>query len=158
MEELSELVHATFPTGPVPSRYWLDGTEFLGDIPRELASRIAHRRWVDVTMLDWTMTGAHAATTRNYFDADAFRYYLPSLLVGGLNDLRFIDWPLECLVPARMKRRTTGKWWQAFFVGFSLEQKDAVRRYLIGARRMLDGSTHLSELHLIDKAQLIWGS
>ena len=158
MEELSELVHAAFPAEPMPSRYWLDDAELLSDIPQELANRIAHRPWVNVTMLDWTMTGAHAATARNYFDADAFRYYLPSLLVGGLKDLRFIDWPLECLLPAGRKRRTTGKWWQAFLAGFSVEQKDAVRRYLIGVRRMLDGSVDLSELHFIDEAQLIWGS
>jgi hypothetical protein len=46
----------------------------------------------------------------------------------------------------------------AFWAGFSVEQKNVVRRYLIGARRMLDGAVHLSELHFIDKAQAIWGS
>ena len=158
MEELSGLIHAAFPTGPMPRRYWLDGVELLSDIPQELAKRIAYRPWVEVTMLDWTMTGAHAATARNYFDADAFRYYLPSLLVGGLNDFGFIDWPLECLLPAGRKRRTTRKWWQAFFAGFSAEQECAVRGYLIGVRGMLDGSVHLSELHFIDEAQVIWGS
>lgn len=158
MEELSELIHTAFPAGPMPSKYWLDGVELLSDASQELANRIAHRPWVDVTMLDWTMTGTHAATARNYFDADAFRYYLPSLLVGGLNDLRFIDWPLECLLPRGRKRRTAGKWWQTFLAGFSVEQKDAIRRYLIVVRRMLDGSVHLSELHFIDEAQVIWDS
>jgi hypothetical protein len=157
-QPLSKLVHAAFPIEPMPRKYWLDGIELLSDIPQELANRVAHRAWVDVTMLDWTMTGAHAGTARSYFDADAFRYYLPSLLVGGLNDLGYIDWPLECLLPVGRKRRTTGKWWQAFWTGFSVEQKDAVRRYLIGVRQMLDGSIHLSELHFIEEAQVIWGS
>jgi hypothetical protein len=158
MKELSELVHAAFLAGPMPRRYWLDDAELLSDIPQELANRIAYRRWVDVTMLDWTMTGARAGIARSYFDANAFRYYLPSLLIGGLNDFRYIDWPLECLLPAGQKRRTTGKWWQAFWTGFSVEQKDAVRRYLIGVRQILDGSIHLSELQLTDEAQVIWGS
>jgi hypothetical protein len=156
--ELSERIQTAFPVEPMPQKYWIEGIEPIGDIPQELANRIAYRPWVDVTMLNWTMTGAHAATARNYFDADAFRYYLPSLLVGGLTDLRLIDWPLECLLPAGRKRRTTGKWWQAFLAGFSVEQKDAVRRYLIGVRRLLDGPVHLSELHLIEEAQVIWGS
>jgi hypothetical protein len=141
----------------MPRTYWLDGVELLGDIPQELANKIAYRPWTDVTMLDWTMTGAHASTARSYFDVDAFRYYLPSLLVGGLNDLRYIDWPLECVLPAGRKRRTTG-WWQAFWTGFSVEQKHAIRCYLIGVRQMLGGSVHLSELHFIDEAQVIWGS
>jgi hypothetical protein len=155
--ELSQRIQAVFPVEPMPRTYWLDGVELLSDIPQELANRIAYRPWIDVTMLDWTMTGAHASTARNYFDADAFRYYLPSLLVGGLNDLRYIDWPLECVLPAGRKRRTTG-WWQAFWTGFSVEQKHAIRCYLIGVRQMLDGSVHLSELHFIDEAQVIWGS
>ena len=156
-EKLSELVRAAFPVAPLPRRYWLDGTEPVGDIPQELAKRIAYRPWVDVTMLDWTMTGAHAGTSRRHFTADAFRYYLPSLMVGGLNDLGYVDWPLECLLPAGRKRRTTGQWWQAFWTGFSIEQKDAVRRYLIGVRQML-GSNRLDELNFIDEAQVIWGS
>jgi hypothetical protein len=111
---LSGLVHATFPVEPMPRNYWLDGADLLSDIPQELANRIAYRPWVDVTMADWTMTGAHATTARNNFDADAFRYYLPSLLIGGLNGLGFLDWPQECLLPAGKERRTNGKWWQTF--------------------------------------------
>jgi hypothetical protein len=79
-------------------------------------------------------------------------------LVGGLKDFEFIDWPLECLLPAGRKRRITEKWWQAFLVGFSVEQKEAVKRYLIDVRQMLDGSVHLSELHFIDEARAIWSS
>jgi hypothetical protein len=157
-KELSGRIQAAFPVEPMPRRYWIDGIEPLGDIPQELANRIAYRPWVDVTMLDWTMTGAHASTARSYLDADAFRYYLPSLLVGGLNDFGHIDWPLECLLPAGRKRRTAGKWWQEFWTGFSEEQKDTVQAYLIGVRSMLRESIHLSELHFIDEAQVIWAS
>jgi hypothetical protein len=156
--ELSERIQAAFPIEPMPRRYWIDGIGPLGDIPQALANRIVHRPWVDVTMLDWTMTGAHASAARSYIDADAFRYYLPSLLVGGLNDFGYIDWPLECVLPAGRKRRTTGKWWQEFWAGFSDERKDAVRRYLIGVRSMLNESVHLSALGFIDEAQVIWGS
>jgi hypothetical protein len=68
----------------MPKRFWIDGIQpLVGDIPEELAKRIAHRPWVDVTMLDWTMIG-HPASIRGYIDPNAFRYYLPSLLVGGL--------------------------------------------------------------------------
>jgi hypothetical protein len=157
--QLSELIRGAFAVEPLPRRFWIDGIEpRMTDIPEELAKRIAHRPWVDVTMLDWRMTGAHASTARNYLDADAFRYYLPSLLVGGLNDFGCIDWPLECLLPAGRKRRTDGKWWQEFLSGFSEEQKDAIRLYLIGVRSMLRDSIHLSESHRLDEAQVIWGS
>jgi len=41
---------------------------------------------------------------------------------------------------------------------FSDQQKGAVGRYLIGVRSMLNEPIHLSELHLIDGAQVIWDS
>jgi hypothetical protein len=157
--QLSELIRGAFPAEPLPGRFWADGIDSIAtDIPKELGERIADRPWGDVTMLDWSMTGVHASIARNYFDADAFRYYLPSLLIGGLTDFGYIDWPLECLLPAGRKRRTSGEWWQKFSTGFSNEQKVAVRAYLIGVRAMLRDATHLSEIHLIDEARAIWGS
>ena len=157
--QLSAFIRGAFPIAPLPGRFWIDGIEpLMTDIPEELARRIAHRPWVDVTMLDWRMTGGNAGTTRSYVDADASRYYLPSLLVGGLIDFGFIDWPLECLLPAGRKRRTDRKWWQDFCSGFTEEQKDAIRLYLIGVRSMLEQSVDLGELHLIDEAQVFWES
>jgi hypothetical protein len=157
-DELSEIINAAFPIAPVPERFWVDDNQpSVGDIPEELAKRIAHRPWVDVTMLDWTMTGAHASTSKVYIDPNAFRYYLPSLLIGGLSDLGYIDWPLESLLPTGRKRRITGKWWQEFWTGFSDEQKDVVRAYLISVQPMLREAIHPSELHLIDEALVLWG-
>ena len=157
-DELPKLISTAFPIKPVPEKFWIDHDHpLVGDIPRELANRIAHRPWVDVTMQDWTMTGDRASSARAYIDPNAFRYYLPSLLVGGLSDFGYIDWPLECLFPAGMKRRTTRGWWQEFWAGFTEEQKDAIRAYLIGVRSKLRETVHLSELHFIDEARLIWG-
>jgi hypothetical protein len=156
-DELSELIKIAFPIRPTPEAFAIDSSRSLvSDISGELARRIAYRPWIDITMLDWTMTGAHASNARRYIYPNAFRYYLPSLLIGGLNDLGYIDWPLECLLPAGKKRHTTGKWWQEFWSGFSEEQKNAVRAYLISVRSMLRETVHVSELHFIDEAQLIW--
>ncbi|RZN12195.1 hypothetical protein CWO90_45950 [Bradyrhizobium sp. Leo121] len=56
--ELSELIHNAFPVKPVPEKFWIDGNQpLIGDIPEDLARRIAHRPWVDVTIFDWRMTG-----------------------------------------------------------------------------------------------------
>lgn len=154
--ELSELIHVVFPAAPLPQEYWRDGIALQGDIPQEFASRILDRPWTKVKMLDWRMTGTHASITRNYLTSDAFRYYLPSLLIGGLEDLDFIDWPLECLLPTGRKRKTTGAWWTAFEGGFTIEQKDAIRNYLTVTREVLSRTSPLAELHLIDEARLIW--
>jgi hypothetical protein len=156
--ELSELIRGVFPVAPMPERFWVGGVEPMEmDIPQELASRIANRPWNEVTMMAWRMTGAHATIARGYIDADAFRYYLPSLLVGGLDDLGYIDWALESLLPVGRKCRTSGEWWRKYWIGFSGEQKDAVQAYLIVVQSLLRDSKPVA-IHLIHEARTIWDS
>jgi hypothetical protein len=116
IDQISQLIYANFPVDPLPNPFfWMDrGDQPIGDIPDELLNRIAQRPWVEITMRDWTMTGAHPCGSRRYLDPNTFRYYLPSLLVGGLQETGYIDWALESILPAGRKRRTTGKWWKEF--------------------------------------------
>jgi hypothetical protein len=161
-DQLSELLHASFPVEPLPRFFWRAGTEQLpGDIPDALWKRLAHRPWLDVTMSDWTMVGAAPALlARIYLDPDAFRYYLPSLLVGVLADIGYVDWAVECLLPAGSQRRTDRKEWTEFRDGLSEKQRDAIRAYLTGVRSMLGNPVNPADqhLHLLDEAALIWGS
>ncbi|MBV8894790.1 DUF6714 family protein [Bradyrhizobium sp.] len=159
-DQLCELLRASFPVEPLPEFFWRAGAEQPpGDIPDELQKRLANRPWIDVTMRDWTMMGAPAWLARIYLDPDTFRYYLPSLLVGVLHDTGYIDWALECLLPAGRKRRTERKEWTEFWDGLSDKQRDAIRAYLTGIRSMLGNPTDPADqhLHLLDDAALIWG-
>jgi hypothetical protein len=156
-DQLSELLYQSFPVEPLPSLFWIDGREHpIGDIPEELLKRIAHHSWVDLTMRDWAMTGAHASTARLYLNPDAFRYYLPSLLIGALHEHEYLDWALECLLPAGRKRRTTGKWWTDFSAGFSEQQREVVRAYLKGVRSMLGDSIDPVNQQLLEEAEVVW--
>jgi hypothetical protein len=158
-DQLPELLHASFPVQPLPGFFWVDGGEQpVGDIPEELLKRIVHRPWVDITMRDWTMTGAHASIARAYLDPTAFRYYLPSLLIGALREIGYFDWALECLLPAGRKRRPIGKWWADFWIGFSEQQREAVCAYLKGVRSMLGDSVDPVNQQLLDEAEAIWVS
>jgi hypothetical protein len=125
-DQLVSLLKASFPIEPLPPVFWRDGGEQPpGDIPEELLKRLAHRRWADVTLLDWTMIGAPAWLARTYLDPGAFRYYLPSLLVGVLGEPGYVDQALECLVPAGRQRRTTRNEWTNVWGGFSEAQREA---------------------------------
>jgi hypothetical protein len=61
------------------------------------------------------------------------------LLIGALQEIGYLDWALECLLPAGRKRRTAGKWWADFWTGFSEQQREAICTYLKGVRSMLGG-------------------
>ncbi|HTO66734.1 MAG TPA: DUF6714 family protein [Bradyrhizobium sp.] len=160
-DQLSELLHARFPVEPLPRFFWRVGREQPpGDIPDGLWKRLAHRPWVDVTMRDWTMIGAPVWLARVYLDPDAFRYYLPSLLIGVLGDIGYVDWAVECLLPAGRQRRIDRKEWIEFWDGLSEKQRDAIRAYLTRVRSMLGNPVDPADGHLqlLDEAAVIWGS
>jgi len=107
-------------------------------------------------MRDWTVIGP-ARIAKLYLHPDAFRYYLPSLLVGVLDDIGYLDWALECLLPAGRKRRIDRAEWTDFWNGLSGEQREAIRSYLKGARWMLGDSIDPSNQQLFDELEAIWG-
>jgi hypothetical protein len=158
IDRISELLPASFPVEPLPKFSWRAGREQpVGDIPDGLQKRLAHRPWVDVTLWDWTMIGAPALLARVYLDPDVFRYYLPSLLVGVLGDIGYVDWALECLLPAGRKRRTDQKEWTEFWDGLSEKQRAAIHSYLKVVRSMLGDPLDPADQHLqlLDEAAAI---
>lgn len=154
--DLSALVTTAFPTEPLPGTFWIDRVAAAGDISGELANRFAQRRWTEVALGDWLMTG-RPSTARRYLHPDAFRYYLPSLLVGVLQDVRYLDWALEALLPAGRRHRTDRPGWKEFWGGCSETQRDAIRSYLRQVRAMLGATAAPVERHLLDELEMIWG-
>jgi len=153
----AELIRTAFPTEPLPRTFWVTGADqHAGDIPDELARRLAHRPWTHVTMDDWAMVGARPSLAKQYLHPDAFRYYVPSLLVGALQDSGYLDWALECLLPAGRQRRIGRLEWAQFHDGFSAAQRHAIRVYLEGLRSMLKESADPVVRHLIGEAEAVW--
>ncbi|MGJ5175104.1 hypothetical protein ACQR16_10980 [Bradyrhizobium oligotrophicum] len=154
--ELSALLRASFPAEPLPTTFWRGAGQPAGDIPDELAQRLAQRRWVDVTLHDWQMIGPPLSVS-SYLHPDALRYSLPSLLVGVLHDTGYVDWALELLLPAGRKRRTDRRDWVTFWEGFSETQRDTIRCYLKGVRAMLGAAAGPVEQQLFDELDAVWG-
>ena len=99
--EFLRAIEMAFPVEPLPNRFfWASGEVSLGyDIPQELENRISGRRWTDVTLMDWRMTGASPAVSRSYLEPTTFMYYLPSIIVGGFREPEFIEFALGAMIP-----------------------------------------------------------
>ena len=156
-DQISELIHASFPVDPLPGQFfWADGIEPLGDMPEEIRNRIAGRSWAEITLPDWAMMGTAPVVARGYFDPNAFRYYLPSLLVGVLRDIAYVDWALEAILPANRKRRPKGKWWQEFSEGISVKQRAAICAFLEGLRGLFWDRIGPAAQQSVVEAEAIW--
>jgi hypothetical protein len=156
-EQIIGIIRASFPLEPLPVRpFWRDGERPPGDIPEEIEKRLAMRSWDQISMLDWRMIGS-ASAGRVYLDPNTYRYYLPSLLTGGLQDNGdFIQWALEAILPTSWRRRTTGKWWQEFAVGFLTPQRETIRAYLAFIRAELWDSIGPANQQFVVEAEAIW--
>jgi hypothetical protein len=131
-DKFLKLVHASFPAEPLPEQFfWAESRESLeGDIPKELQKRIAHRRWTQIRIIDWAMVGTPPSIARTYLEPPTFLYYLPSLLVGVLDEANYFEFGIEAIIPHNKTHTPRGKWWFSFSACVSEDQRVALCAFL----------------------------
>jgi len=125
---LIDRFRAVFPIHPVPKRVLLDErdeTEFADEIRQHFVSK----SWDLVTLDDWINT-ASVEVIAHFMTAQAFHYYLPSILSTSVGSADYIDWGLRAILPHNKSREPKGDWWASFFACFNAEQKKVLREYM----------------------------
>jgi hypothetical protein len=161
-EQFSNLLHATFPTQPMPARFfWTenvpdDGFEFCGDLLKWLAER----EWTEIKMSDWKMIG-HINISRQHLEPATFLYYLPSLLLGVVEEPGYLYWALEAIIPLGRDRRPKGRWWGELLETISPDQSATIRAFVAHVRNYLlrpdEGSFVISmDEALTTEAETFW--
>jgi hypothetical protein len=126
-------VQAAFPEMPVPEQVLLDPKHSAqDDVAEEIAGRFEGRPWPALTMDDWGELGTSPAVARLWFTPAAFRYYLPSLLLGAANNTDYLRSALEAILPGnqRHERRRGDVWWAEFEAGMSPHQRSALAQFI----------------------------
>ena len=157
-ESLLVLVSAAFPVDPLPTRFFSPEGDraFDFDIPQELKNRIAGRLWTQVTLLDWRMTGTSPVVARRYLEPATFMYYVPSIIVGTLQKMDFIEFALEGIMPDNKYHVPRGEWWSEFSKIASPAQRAAFSAFLSYVRHSLWGVIGPANQHLLEHAENIW--
>jgi len=153
-----DLVRTAFPVEPAPTQFfWAEGKDSLiGDISQELGNRISGRPWTDVTLMDWRMTGTSPAVARRYLEPATFMYYLPSVLVGALKEIEFIELALEGIIPENKNHVPRGKWWFEFSGIASPRQRAALSAFLAHIRLVSWYKIGPANQYLLERAENIW--
>lgn len=156
IDELSDILQRAFPVEPLPHRF------FRGEPPQDefsdaLRVRLQGRRWTEVSMLDWRMVAA-TPVARDYMEPSAYRYYLPSLMLGGLEDLQFLDWALEAILPGNQHHVPRGTWWSAFVAAMSRDHRRALQAFLGLLRSRHWDEMGLDGREMTAKAEALWSA
>ena len=157
-EKLLVLVKTAFPTEPLPTRFF--STESEGrldlDIPQELKNRIAGRPWTQVTLMDWRMTGTSPVVARRYIEPATFMYYVPSIVVGAVQQIEFIELALEGITPDNKNHVPRGKWWSEFSATASSARRVALSAFLSRVRLAYWDTIGPANQHLLERAENVW--
>jgi hypothetical protein len=121
-----------------------------------LQTRLGGRRWPDIKLSDWLMIGAAPCVARSYLEPLTYLYYLPSLLVGVFDNLDYLDWALEGILPFNKAHTPRGKWWVTFSAAVSASQRATLRSFLTTVCSA--NPTDLREQALLADAGVIWAS
>ncbi|WP_375785577.1 hypothetical protein ACE10Z_39955 [Bradyrhizobium sp. Pha-3] len=137
-EQFSKLLLAIFPAQPEPARlFWRESVHDNGDeFSRDLLERLAQRQWTEIKMSDWAMIGS-ISIVRERLEPATFLYYLPSLLLGVIDDPGYLNWALEAIVPAGRDRRPKSKWWIELLETISPDQIGVLHAFLALVRKNL---------------------
>jgi hypothetical protein len=135
-EQFSKLLHAAFPTQPVPVRFfWKEDVHDAGDeFCKDLLECLAQREWTEIKMSDWAMIGSIISVSREHLEPATFLYYLPALLLGVIEEPEYLEWALEAIIPLGRARRPKGRWWGELLETISLDQCAALRAFLAHVR------------------------
>jgi hypothetical protein len=127
---------AAFPPQPMPVRFfWKQGVHDASDeFCRDLLERLWRREWTEIKMSDWAWIGSAIGMSRAHLEPATFLYYLPSLLLGVIEEPRYLELALEAIIPLGRDRRPKSKWWGELLETISPDQSATIRAFLAHVR------------------------
>jgi len=118
-----------FPISPLPKRLLLDEYD-NSEFSEGICNAFLSKQWVSVTVDDWVNI-ACIEVVSSYMSPRAFHYYLPSLLLGVLEEGSYIDWGLKAVLPQNQSREPRSDWWKDYVACFNLKQRRFIQEYIL---------------------------
>ncbi|MDZ4338025.1 MAG: hypothetical protein U1A62_30570 [Pseudomonas sp.] len=141
-----------FPCKPVPTSVLADegdGSEFAF----EIVSRFSGKPWSDVVLEDW-INIAGMDTIASYMALEAFRYYVPSILLEGAHNPNYLDWALKAILPMSLGGAVNTFHWQAYQAGFNVRQRVLLHDYLLAVQQVAQPLSE--EIFLVQRGLETW--
>lgn len=153
-----DLISKAFPVEPIPKEIFIGPPSMQGDrgdIGDSLAEELQGKSWNIVSLNNWLCT-AYPSVIMGMITPAAFHYYLPSLLIGTIEDFGYFDRGASALLPNNKLHVRKSAWWFEYESLFNPAQVKAViafLEYIETSANELDESKYLAK-----DAILLWKS
>jgi hypothetical protein len=127
--QIKEMINLAFQHSKLPSELILKkigNTEF----EEEINKRLVGKNWHDVNLEDW-ISIASLPTLMECMTPQGVHYFLPSLLLGVIDEPNYYSWGVDALRPHNKYQTEKSEWWTTYKQLFSEEQIIAVRNFLL---------------------------
>lgn len=155
-DDVAALFEISFPTSPMPAKYVLDNVDQNHEIIQALGKYVLGKSWKDVTLLEWRLSEPSLGVVRDYVTIEAYIYYMPSVLLGALEDLRFMEMALEAILPYNREHVARGKWWSMFISYLSQSRKQCIFKFIEYVERNFWNDVGPSNQVSLFDARAIW--
>ncbi len=147
-----------FPIDPIPAVLFSTESRFISqeDIPASIQLQLIGKAWCDIGLEAWAMMGVPIDLARDYLTPEAFAYYLPSLIVGGLSCNTYLLDIVEAIAPPEKKSTSTMIWWEMLAANVSPSQKRCIMQFLVFAEDSLGARSIETKNPAVEQARLFW--
>jgi len=125
--QVNSNIHAAFAIIPIPSGHRRDDGVANYEVDEDV-QKFNGRRWTEISLDHWIRSISPSAIRRATNSA-FFKYYLPSLLVGALQDSDYSYLALDALLPDNPKYEPRPDW-KEYRMSFASQQVEAVISFL----------------------------
>lgn len=149
---LPSVFREVFPCEPVPKRV-LAVEEDDSEFALEILSRFSGKPWSVLALEDW-INVAGMETIASYMALEAFRYYVPSILLESARDTNYLDWGLKALLPMSLGGAVNTSVWECYQSGFNVRQREQLHEYLLAVQQVAQPLSE--EVFLVQRGLEIW--
>lgn len=125
--QVKSTIRAAFAIIPIPSGHRRDDGIANYEVDDDV-QKFNGRMWTEISLDHW-VSSISPSSIRRATSREFFKYYLPSLLVGVLQDSDYFYLALDALLPDNPKHEPRPDW-KEYRMSFAAEQAEAIVSFL----------------------------
>ena len=122
--EIIQEIEREFPVDPICFEL-LPLKSNYDETPNDILDIFFGKKWIEISLQDWSMLGSSIKLSSNYFTPESFVYFIPSILKESILSGDF-QYAMDALVPNNEKLAARSEWWKEYISILTTNQKQLI--------------------------------